>query len=233
MDTTQTIGVLGGMGPAATAHFMERLVVLCAAERDQDYPPALAYSASHIPDRTTHLVDGGPDPTPDLQAAAKVLQAGGAGAIAIPCNTAHAYLTAIRSVVEVPVFDMIGLAAGTIAASFPGASVGVLAATGTVRLGLYQAALEAKGLAVEQPDDELQDEVMAAIRDVKGGGSGRDRRLDHAIEVLRGRGAEVLVLGCTELPLAVDPASTGIPVVDATDVLARTCLEWAGGSVRP
>ncbi len=229
----QTIGILGGMGPAATAHFMERLVVLCAAERDQDYPPTLAYSASHIPDRTTHLVDGGADPTSDLQAAASVLQAGGAGAIAIPCNTAHAYLTAIRGAVDVPVFDMIELAAAAIASTHPGARVGVLAATGTVRLGLYQAALQANGLAVEQPDEDLQEEVMAAIRDIKGGGSGRDRRLDHAIEVLRSRGASVLVLGCTELPLAVDSASTAIPVVDATDVLARACLEWAGGMVRP
>ena len=166
----QTIGVLGGMGPAATAHFMERLVVLCAAERDQDYPPTLAYSASHIPDRTTHLVGGGPDPTSDLQTAARVLQAGGAGAIAIPCNTAHIYLSAIRDAVDVPVFDMVELAAAAIAGSYPGASVGVLAATGTVRLGLYQASLQAKGLTVEQPDEELQEQVMAAIRDVKGGG---------------------------------------------------------------
>ncbi len=229
----RTIGVLGGMGPAATAHFMERLVVLCAAERDQDYPPCLAYSASQIPDRTTHLVDGGPDPTADLQAGARVLEAGGVGAIAIPCNTAHAYLEAIRAVVEVPVFDMVELAAVAVATAYPGSSVGVLAATGTVRLGLYQAALAANGLAVEQPDDELQAQVMAAIREIKGGGSGRDLRLDHAIEVLRKRGAQVLVLGCTELPLAVDSASTGIPVIDATEVLARSCLEWAGGAVRP
>lgn len=229
----QTIGVLGGMGPAATAHFMERLVVLCAAERDQDYPPCLAYSASQIPDRTTHLVDGGADPTAQLEAAARVLQVGGAGAIAVPCNTAHAYLAAIRAAVDVPVLDMIDLAAGALANSYAGARVGVLAATGTVRLGLYQDALRARGLAVEQPDEELQEQVMGAIRDLKAGGSGRDRRLDHAIEVLRNRGAEVLVLGCTELPLAVDSASTAIPVVDATDVLARACLEWAGGTVRP
>jgi len=221
------------MGPAATAHFMERLVVLCAAERDQDYPPTLAYSASQIPDRTAHLVDGEDDPTRALEAAARVLQAGGAGVIAIPCNTAHAYLEAIRAAVDVPVLDMIELAATAIASSYPGARVGVLAATGTVRLGLYQAALQTNGLTIEQPDDELQEQVMAAIRDVKGGGSGRDLRLDHAIEVLRNRGAEVLVLGCTELPLAVDSASTAIPVVDATDVLARACLERAGGTVRP
>jgi aspartate racemase len=228
-----TIGVLGGMGPAATAHFLGRLVVLSSAAQDQDYPPCLVYSASHIPDRTTHLVGGGEDPTPALQAAARVLEAGGAGAIAMPCNTAHAYLDAVRTVVGVPVLDMIDLAAKVIAASHPGSTVGVLAATGTVRLGLYQAALQANGLEVVQPDEVLQDEVMEAIRDVKAGGSGRDRRLDGAIQILRDRGAEVLILGCTELPLAVDPASTGIPVVDATDVLARACLEWAGGSVRP
>ena len=74
---------------------------------------------------------------------------------------------------------------------------------------------------------------MAAIREVKAGGSGRDARLDQTISMLRDQGAGVLVLGCTELPLAVDPASTGIPVVDATDVLARACLEWAGADLRP
>ena len=229
----RTIGVLGGMGPAATAHFLGRLVVLCAAETDQDYPPCLVYSASHVPDRTTHLVDGGEDPTPALRTAARVLEGGGAGVIAIPCNTAHAYLDEVQAAVAVPVLNMIDLAAAAIAASYPGARVGVLAATGTVRLGLYQAALEAHGLGVEQPEDSVQAEVMAAIRDVKGGGSGRDLRLDRAIEELRACGAEVLVLGCTELPLAVESSSTGMPVVDATDVLARRCLTWAGGTVRP
>jgi len=221
------------MGPAATAHFLRRLVVLSAAEEDQDYPPCLVYSASHIPDRTRHLVGDGTDPTPELRKAARVLEAGGAGVIAIPCNTAHAYLAAIRESVEIPVLDMIDLAAQAIAEAHPRARVGVLAATGTVQLGLYQEKLAHNGLGVEQPDEAQQEQVMAAIRGVKAGGSGRDTRLDQTIAVLRDRGVEVLVLGCTELPLAVDPASTGIPVVDATEVLVRACLAWAGGTVRP
>ncbi len=228
-----TIGVLGGMGPAATAHFMGRLVVLCAAEQDQDYPPCLAYSASHVPDRTRHLVGDGDDPTAELREAARILEAGGAGVIGIPCNTAHAYIESIRDAVEVPVLNMIELAAATIASLHPRADVGVLAATGTVQLGLYQAALESEGLGVVQPSPDQQVDVMAAIREVKAGGSGRDARLDQTIARLHDAGATVLVLGCTELPLAVDPASTGTPVIDATDVLARACLEWAGAKQRP
>ena len=123
----RTIGVLGGMGPAATAHFLGRLVVLCAAEEDQDYPPCLVYNASHVPDRTRHLVGDGEDPTPHLQEAARVLENGGAGIIGIPCNTAHAYVDAVRESVSIPVLNMIELAASTIAASQPGATVGVLA----------------------------------------------------------------------------------------------------------
>lgn len=229
----KTIGVLGGMGPAATAHFMGRLVALCAASRDQDYPPCIVFSASQTPDRTTHLLEGGEDPTPALQTAARTLEQAGAGLIAIPCNSAHAYLDPIREAVSIPVLDMIDDAARTIARAHPGATVGVLGASATVRLGLYQAALDRHGLGVVQPEDALQADVMAAIRAVKGGGSGRDARLDHAIGVLKQQGATVLVLGCTELPLAVDPASTGVPVVDATDVLARACIEWAGGALRP
>ena len=217
------------MGPAATADFLRRLVELAAASCDQEHPSCLVYSAAHIPDRTAHLIGGGPDPTPAMQAAARTLVSAGAEFLAIPCNTAHAYLEPIRAAAGVPVLDMVALTAAQVAQTFPaGSGVALLAATGTVRLGLYEVALRAVGLAPVIPDDRLQECVMAVVRAVKAGARARDRRLEEAMRELRARGAEVAILGCTELPLVVDPAAAPLPLVDATDVLARAALRQAG-----
>jgi len=227
-----TIGVLGGMGPAATLDFFDRLVHMVRAGGDQDYPPCLIFSASQIPDRTAHLTDGGPDPTTALQDAARVLERGGAGLITIPCNSAHAYLRPIREAVSIPVLDMIGLAAQRLAQDVcAGTGVGVLAATGTIRLGLYDRALSAIGLRVISPRPDTQEQVMAVVRSVKSGARGLDWRLVRAAEEYQQAGAEVIVLGCTELPLAVDPEAMPLPILDATEVLAETALRDAGAEL--
>lgn len=227
----RTIGVLGGMGPAATADFLSRLVTEAAARTDQEHAPTLVYSASHIPDRTDHLTGRGPDPTHDLQEAAGVLERAGADFIAIPCNTAHAYHGAIQEAVDVPVLDMIGLAVEAVAAAQPaGTAVGVLAATGTIHLGLYARRLQEAGYVPLVPAD--QETVMDAIRAIKGGHRGPDSRLSAAVSELVEAGAGVLILGCTELPLAVFPEDAPVPLVDAGGILVRTCLERAGAELR-
>jgi len=106
--------------------------------------------------------------------------------------------------------------------------VAILAATGTMHLGLYSRALIARDLVPVTPDANRQADVMAAIRAIKAGRTGRDARLIGAIEALVESGAEALILGCTELPLAVDPQAVPVPVVDATEILARTALRHAG-----
>lgn len=227
----RTIGVLGGMGPAATADFLARLVTEAAARTDQEHPPVLVYSASHIPDRTIHLTGGGPDPTPGLQLAARVLERAGADLIAIPCNTAHAYHPAIVEAVTIPVLDMIALTVEQVASRYErGAAIGILAATGTIHLGLYARRLEAAGFVPRLPAD--QDAVMESIRAVKGGRRGADARLAAAVADLIERGARALILGCTELPLALRPEDTPVPLLDAGGILARTCLRRAGATLR-
>lgn len=224
-----TIGVLGGMGPAATVDFFARLLALAVAERDQDHPPCLLYSATQIPDRTRHLTAGGIDPTPELERAARVLEQGGAGLIAIPCNSAHAYHGAIADAVSIPVLDMIELAAARVRQSVTaGTSVGILAASGTIKMGLYDQRLKAAGLVPLQLPEDVQGGVMEAIWAIKAGSRGPDFRLISAIDEFVERGAGVIVLGCTELPLAIDKSSATVPIVDSTEVLARAALELAG-----
>lgn len=219
------------MGPAASVDFMARLVAMTPASCDQDHPPVLLYSASHVPDRTRHLAGEGPDPAPEMRRVARILEAGGADFIVMPCNTAHAYLDAVRDAVAIPVLDMIGLATESVCARHaPGAGIGVLAATGTVRLGLYARRLEARGMRVVRPVD--QDPVMDAIRAVKAGSRGRDERLHAAIDDMVRDGAEGLILGCTELPLAVEADAVPIPIVDAGGELILASLREAGVSLQ-
>ena len=230
-----TIGVLGGMGPAAGIDFCTRLVAAHTAPRDQDHPPCILYSATQVPDRTAFLSGEGPDPAPALVAAARTLEAAGADFIAIPCNSAHAFLDAIRGAVDVPVLDMIALAAAAAAEIAVVPEVGLLAASGTVRAGLYDAPLRRHGLEPISPSDDQQQAVMAAIRQVKGGGGSApgvpDPLLVTAAKHLQELGAGCLIMGCTEVPLALATADCPIPAIDANQVLADTTLALALGTL--
>ena len=231
----RTVGILGGMGPAAGSDFYSRVVATHGAPRDQDHPPCIFYSATHVPDRTAHLLGEGPDPTQALTDAAALLEKSGAEFIAIPCNSAHAFLGSIRVAVSIPVLDMISLAVEAAAAQVPDAKrIGVLAANGTVRVGLYDAALAANGREPVYPDPAVQDDVMAAIRDVKGGvvpesgtGARSDARLVGAAQHLADAGAEALIMGCTEVPLALDERDCPVPAIDANQVLVEETLALA------
>lgn len=227
----RTIGVLGGMGPAATADFFRRIVTVVGAESDQAHPPCLVYSATGIPDRTAHLTNeaGADDPGPALAQAAGKLAAAGADVIAIPCNSAHAYLEVVRAAVDVEVLDMIGLAVDAVARRVADARrVGVLAASGTIQVGLYSRPLERSGIEALVPEPAIQADVMSAIRAVKGGAAGLDPRLAAAVDRLVGCGAEAIIAGCTEVPLAFDAGHCSVPFIDAAEELATAALHAVG-----
>ncbi|EFL23514.1 aspartate racemase [Streptomyces himastatinicus ATCC 53653] len=165
------VGILGGMGPAATADFYAKLIRATPAARDQDHVPVVIWADPTIPDRTAALLDHGADPSPWLKRGAHYVALAGANLIAVPCNTAHAFLGAVRSAAApVPVLDMVAETAEEVARSQPGATVGILATTGTLTAELYQNALSRCGLKPLIPDSTAQQAVMSAIRQVKAGG---------------------------------------------------------------
>jgi aspartate racemase len=236
----RTIGVLGGMGPAAAADFYVRIVAAHGALRDQDHPPCILYSATQVPDRTAFLLGGGADPTPELVAAAGLIEAAGADFIAIPCNSAHAFLSSIRAGVAIPVLDMTRLASRAVARVMPRARrVGILATSGTVSTGLYEEPLRDDGLEPVYPSAELQESVMAAISAVKAGGGSRggeasaagssDPRLLEAARELGDRGAECLIMACTEVPLAMSIGDSPVVAIDGNQTLVDTTLGLAVG----
>jgi len=235
----KTIGVLGGMGPAAAADFCARIAAGHGALRDQDHPPCILYSATQVPDRTAFLLGHGPDPTPELVAAARLIEAAGADFIVMPCNSAHAFLVPMRAAVAIPIVDMISLTAAAVARLAPqSVRIGVLAASGTVEVGLYSQPLRDHGRQPLYPKAVVQEEVMAAINAVKAGGSAAghaplpgasDPRLIAAAVHLAKRGAECIIMGCTEVPLALAAEDSPVVSIDGNQVLVDTTLALAIG----
>lgn len=228
-----TIGILGGMGPLATADLYRKIIELTPALNDQEHIPVAIYADPRVPDRTQALLHDGEDPTPWLVHGARQLTSIGADFIVIPCNTAHAFLDQVQPAVDRPILSMIDAAADEIHRLYPQArTVGLLATSGTIASGIYQRALEARGLAVVIPNDDVQVRcVMAAIGDVK---SGRGNQLAtpllvEASQSLVASGAEVLLEACTEIPIALQPRHIGAstPLVDATASLARLAVATA------
>jgi len=231
MSATKTIGILGGMGPMASVEFYRRLVRRTDARTDQGHVHILIDNDPSVPDRTAALLKEGSweDPVPALQAMACRLEAAGAEILAMPCNTAHAYIAQIRAAVSIPMIDMIEETASAIDRS----PVGLLATKGTTRTRLYQDAIEARGIETIVPGAEDQDTVMAVIRAIKTNEDPEEqlRRIAPVVDRLAAAGAVAAIAACTELSLLTEHArreGTKIPWIDALDVLVRATLRAAG-----
>ncbi|MCX5244178.1 amino acid racemase [Streptomyces sp. NBC_00201] len=228
--TTEVIGILGGMGPAATADFYAKLVSMTPGHSDQDHLRTVIWSDPTIPDRTEALLGNGTDPTPWLLNGSRVLREAGATVIAIPCNTAHAFVPRIADHVGLPIVHMIGEVARHLATLRPTVrTAGLLATTGTVQAGLYQEWLDRYGIRLALPDPtSRQDEVMAAIRAVKAGKNGAATApLADAALQLTGQGAQAIIAGCTEIPLGLPADAVDVPLIDPAVILARALVRRA------
>ncbi|WP_051072049.1 aspartate/glutamate racemase family protein [Amycolatopsis decaplanina] len=219
------VGVLGGMGPAATADFYTRLVRETPATTDQDHLRVLLWCDPTVPDRSRALLEGGTDPTPWLLRGARVLAAAGSDVIAVPCNTAHAFLPAVAEEAGVPLVHMTERTGRYLARHHPSVRrVGLLATTGTLRTKLYDGWLTDAGISVLEPDPVSQaDEVMAAIRSIKAGETS-SQLLRTAARRLVGRGAQAVIAGCSEVPLGLDSRDLLVPLIDPVQVLVRTLV---------
>ena len=224
----RVVGIIGGMGPEATLDLMRRVLAKTPAQDDQDHIHLIVESNPKIPSRIAHLIEGtGDDPTPELIRIALNLQRAGAQALAIPCNTAHAYAHSIRRAVSIPLLDMVQLTVDQIASSRRVARVGLLASSAVLATELYAKAFADHGIAVVHPS--RQDEVMSLIKAVKSGETGLEiqaslARTAHDLA----NHADVLLIGCSEL--SVIAAGITAPFVDSLDVQAQAIVDFATSS---
>ena len=223
------LGIFGGMGPEATADLYLQVLKLTPAATDQEHIPALIFSNVVVPDRVDAITSGDSSIIDYLTYSVRKLEKAGASYIAIPCNTAHYYFKDMQDAVSIPVINMIRETATVVAEKYPEArKVGLLATSGTIKTGLYEKELSAMGFEVISPPDDIENEyVMKAVRGIKAGSDhqGNEDLLAFAGQHLADRGAELIVLGCTEIPLAYNPDRVDLPVVNATMVLAEKAVE--------
>ena len=227
------IGVIGGVGPAATAEFLARVVAWTDAATDQEHANLLVIQHSAIPDRTAFLVGhSSDDPGPVLVSDARRLESWGVASIVVPCNTASAFLDAMRAAVKIDVVDIIDAAAQD-AVERGWSSVGILATAGTMASGAYSDALAARGVSAIAPRESAQQAVTALIyEDVKAGRTPRRELFETAVADVLDQGADGVILGCTELSVAAARWAPDARVLDALDSLAVRTVSLAGRRVR-
>lgn len=224
------VGILGGMGPEATILVMQKVLAGVRATDDADHVPLIVDQNPQVPSRIRHLLDGdGADPGPVLADMARRLVAGGAEALAMPCNTAHHYAPAIKAAVAVPFLDMIDLSvdhAARLAGS--GGVVGILASPAVRKVGLFEARLGGRGLSALYAADE--EAMLAAIRQIKAEGAQPEARarLRAASQDLLQRGAKVQMIACTEFSLIGDAVAEGATAFDTLDRLVKEIIAFAG-----
>ncbi|SEM46681.1 aspartate/glutamate racemase family protein [Nonomuraea pusilla] len=215
------VGVLGGMGPAATVDFYRKLVEETAATADQEHVPVVIWGDPRVPDRSLSLLGGGEDPTPHLRRGIQALRRAGCEVLAVPCNTAHAFVPALADEAGIELVSIIEVTADALAADGVRAA-GLLATSGTLRSGLYAGALRRRGVTALEPGEAGQRQVMAAIAAVKAGHAGPEhgRALEDVARTLAARGAERIVAACTEIVLSLDGSGLPVPLVDPARLLA-------------
>ncbi|MCP3981358.1 MAG: aspartate/glutamate racemase family protein [bacterium] len=243
---SEVIGIVGGMGPYAGLDLLRKLSDLTAATRDQDHLELVLLSVPQVPDRTAFLAgQATADPAPTILDAMRRLERSGAGIVGMPCNTAHAAPILDRVLEslerERTALRFVHMIRETADALLQHARrpqrVGLLATNGTVASGVYDTAFSEAELEIVYPADDVQHGVLhAAIYDpaygIKATGGhvapeARDAVL-RSVRHLADRGCEAVVLGCTELPLAVGASDVdGCLLVDATAVLARALIRAA------
>lgn len=227
------LGVLGGMGPLASAQFMLRLTLLTPAERDQDHIPAVLWSDPRVPDRTRAKHEAGDDPLPWLLRGIAGLRQAGCGAIAIPCNTAHGWYDQMQAAAGVPILHIVDAAAADLRRIGIGPGpIGVMGTTATLSMRLYQDRLGRMGWDCLVPtEDEMRTQVSPSIALVKANRVAEAYApLAGVVQTLAARGARAVVLGCTEIPLGIQAGpwqTLGVPLVDTIDALARAAIAWA------
>ena len=229
----KTIGIIGGMGPLATCDLFRKIIDTTDAGCDQEHVRVCIDNNTEIADRTEAILNGGKDPVPEIVKSAVRLQGMGSDVLIMPCNTAHFFYDRITPYVDIPFLHMIRETARELKCRGI-KKAGLPATDGTCRSGVYKTAFDAAGVEMCVPSGENQRAVMDVIyKGVKAGNLSIDLNgFYYTMDDLFAKGAEVLVLGCTELPVAFELFHIDRPNIDPTLVLAEAAVRFVGAKIR-
>ena len=224
---SKTIGILGGMGPAATVDLFHKIILNTHVQTEQEHHRILIYNNPKIPPRTQQ-----DDPLTDLIKSARLLEKAGADFIIMPCNTAHIWLEQIKAAINIPFYSMIETTAETILLEKDATNkkILLLATETTSNYGLYQKAFQHTPYEIITPTKEEQHIVDQAIKDVKLGKTSSNpylKDLNRILNVYKENGISMLIGGCTEIPLLFHLFKVDMKMVDPTLLLAKLAVQKA------
>lgn len=226
----KTLGIVGGLGPAASNYFADLLTKYTRADSDQEHLRVIHFNNPAVPDRTAYISGKGDDPVPELRYTIRTLENAGATHLCIPCNTAHApqILDRLTPHINAQFINIIDATMDIISISEPtGAKIAVLGTEGTSRAGTYRMACESRGFAYRPLSANTQAVVSATIYKIKSKGVDKSDALKLA-DVMRKTPADVFVLGCTELSLLYEhlvDIDSSLPFIDSLRSLAHKVIE--------
>ena len=227
-----SLGVIGGLGPMATAYFMELIIKMTKADTDQEHLEMIIYNCPQIPDRTAFILGKSKEnPLPRIIELGQRLQEQQVDCIAIPCITAHYFHEEISKEISVEVIHGIR-ECGKLLKEAGADKIGIMATDGTISSGIFQKELEKMGMEVVIPDQIHQEMVMSLIyHDVKAGKAPNMEHFQKVGDHLRTQGAQVIILGCTELSIIKKENEIGMGYLDAMEALARASILACGKEV--
>lgn len=217
------------MGPLATLDFFGKIIKNTRADGDQGHMHVIIDSNPKIPDRTAFILGKGESPLGEIVASAVRLQTAGCDLLAMPCNTAHYFYDDIVKCISIPLINMVEEVAVHVTACYEKtAKIGLLATIGTYEAGVYKKYFDKYGINTILPDDTGKHEVFSAIYGVKKGAENFPvGRVCNVINSLAQKGANGIVLGCTELPTVTERLPSGIRYIDATEILASKVIQMS------
>ena len=225
-----TVGIIGGMGPEATIDFMSRVITLTPSQRDQDHIHMVVENNPHIPDRQStaknDLI------AIELTAIAERLVVAGADFLVLPCNTAHVFIDDLLKNIQIPFVHIVSETVNEIVKEHTNVkNVGLLATDMCINSGIYHQAIKSVDRTVLVLEQQDQKSCMQLIFDVKKGKYSKSTKTDmvRLADQLIQKGADIIVAGCTEIPLILDTKSINVPLVSSTEVLAKRTVEIAIG----
>ncbi len=237
MPQHRVVGIIGGMGPEATADLFFKIVQETNANTDQEHLEVVVVSDPTVPDRTKAILENTADPLPKMVNTAQRCVQGGADFLIMPCNTAHHFYKRLTEQVDVPVLHMMDEVAFFLSQHHkPIQKVGLMATDGTIKSELYQAALRQQEIEVLSPDPHEQTMVMEAIYGEDGVKAGCIDQPQSAFKTVADAlifsGAKAIIAGCTEIPLALSSEDVeNVLFVDSTRVLASAAVKFATGQL--
>lgn len=232
-NVQKTIGIIGGMGPLATADLFSKLINMTDAGCDAEHIHIIIDNNPSTPDRTSAILNGTESPLPYLTASARKLEGIGADFLIIPCITSHYYIDKLRTSIDIPVISIIEETARELLKQGI-TKVALLATDGTGKSGVFDKVFCEVGIEILYPSAEAQKNLMGVI--YQGVKAGKDiyntSVLNSDIHRMESEGAEAVILGCTELPLAAKMYGIDGNLIDPTDILAKAAIRYAGYKIK-